>query len=185
MTLTHQYHAALALAYELHRDQTRKGSEVPYISHLLAVSALVLEHGGDEDQAIAGLLHDALEDQGDKITADQIEDRFGLRVRRIVEACGEADKALSWKERNQRYIEHLRTAPDDAVLVSLCDKVHNATAMADDHADSGPQFWSRFNAGYEEQSWKYNQLLEAFKARAANPHLVARLERAMQRMGMA
>jgi (p)ppGpp synthase/HD superfamily hydrolase len=122
---------ALELAMNLHRDQKRKGTDIPYITHLWAVASIVGENGGTEDQVIAALLHDAIEDQGDKISQEQIEEQFGTRVAEIVKACTDADSQQKkaekgdlekWRERKQRYIEHLRSAPHYVKLVSAADK---------------------------------------------------------------
>src|ERR1051325_6799957 len=118
-------------AARLHREQTRKGTEIPYVSHLLAVSALILEHGGDEDQAIAGLLHDAAEDQGGQARLAEIESMFGPGVSRIVADCTDSwtDPKPPFRERKEAYLAHLPQKPQRSLLVSLADKTHNATAI--------------------------------------------------------
>ena len=128
-----QLHAALDYAADAHQTQARKGSTIPYLSHLLGVSSLVIEYGGDEDQAIAGLLHDAIEDCGAKHEAI-ISDRFGPRVARIVRACTDADSFPKppWRARKEAYLRHLETADRDALLVSCCDKLHNARTIVTD-----------------------------------------------------
>jgi (p)ppGpp synthase/HD superfamily hydrolase len=152
-----RYIDALGWAAELHSFQTRKGKSVPYISHLIAVSALVWEDGGTEDQAIAGLLHDAIEDQ--KQTHASIQQRFGPTVADIVQACTDTDgptaagaTKLPWIERKTAYIEKLATKPQEAWLVTAADKAHNARDMVLD-ADRHPDSWDRFRAGLDGSSW--------------------------------
>ena len=142
---------ALVLAAQVHATQRRKDASagkapvVPYVAHLLEVAALVWSGGGDEDQAIAGLLHDALDDQSDKVTADDIEKRFSVRVRDIVEACSDGETGGertrgNWHERKQAYLDRLKTESEDALLVSVADKVSNARAIVD-AIDAGYDVW--------------------------------------------
>lgn len=166
MELTVRYDQALVWAAELHRHQQRKGTGIPYVSHLLAVSSLVLQHGGDEDQAVAGLLHDSIEDQG--VTDEQIDQRFGARVATMVRACTDADTMPKppWRERKVAYIAHLAGAPADALLVSLADKAHNARTIAEDVARAGDAYFGNFLGGRDGTRWYYRRLLDAFTARA-------------------
>ena len=167
MKMSARFADAFAFANELHRDQTRKGNTIPYISHLMSVSALVLEHGGDEDQAIAGLLHDAVEDQGGLATARLIEEKFGRRVRDIVLACTDAapepgERKIQWAERKQAYVEHLPTLPEDAAVVVVCDKLHNLACLIADLEREGPGTLDRF----EQPSglvWYYASVAEALE----------------------
>ena len=161
-----RYIEALGWAAELHRRQQRKGKPVPYIAHLIAVSALIWEDGGDEDQAIAGLLHDAIEDAG--VNASQIAARFGDRVAQIVVACTDTTGAVvaggekePWLLRKTRYIEHLQSAQPDALLVSAADKAHNARDMVLD-ARRDAAMWSKFNAGLEGSAWYLLRLHQTF-----------------------
>ena len=133
--MSDRFNRALSLASSLHASQARKGGEVPYIAHLLAVCALVLEAGGDEDLAIAALLHDAVEDQGGESTLLIIRQRFGDRVADVVNGCTDTDETPKppWKQRKQDYLDHLRGAPDDVRLVSAADKVHNARSILFDY----------------------------------------------------
>lgn len=158
---------ALALAHDLHATQRRKGSDIPYLSHLMAVSALVMENGGDEDQAIAALLHDAVEDQGGPETAEMIRARFGDRVAAIVLACTDsvAEPKPDWATRKRAYIAGIATKPADAILVTLADKVHNAQAITDDRARVGEAVWDRFTASRDEVLWYYRSLHAALAAR--------------------
>ena len=141
---------AAAFAFALHADQRRKGTNIPYIAHLMSVAALVIEHGGDEEQAIAGLLHDAIEDMGAE-QEDIIKERFGLRVVAIVRACTDADVIPKppWHERKEQYIEHLEQVGEDVLLVSACDKLHNARAIVQRSEDPGPDVFARFAGGPE------------------------------------
>lgn len=143
-----RFREALTYASELHECQPRKGTEIPYLAHLLSVAALVLEDGGDEDEAIAALLHDAVEDQGGKPTLDAIRSRFGERVAHIVEACSDTDTwpKPPWRERKERYIEYLEAACPGVLRVSLADKLHNARAIVLDYRQMGDPLWSKFNA---------------------------------------
>ncbi len=147
--LTEQFDEALAYAAELHRNQTRKGEDgIPYVGHLLSVSSLVIEAGGSQTQAIAALLHDAVEDQGGPPTLAAIESRFGAEVAKIVSECSDTDEVPKppWEERKQRYIDHLGEASDDTILVSLADKLDNARAILRDYRDCGDELWQRFSA---------------------------------------
>lgn len=178
--LSNRFGAALQFAESCHRQQTRKGSGVPYVAHLLAVTALVLEHGGDEDQAIAALLHDAVEDQGGLEMADRIRLRFGERVAAIVLACTDCvvTPKPPWRARKEAYIATLPDKPDDAILVTLADKTHDALAIAEDRRTVGETVWERFTGGHEGTVWYYRTLADALSARAPGP-LADRLQRAV------
>jgi GTP pyrophosphokinase len=161
-------HAALDYAADAHQTQARKGSAIPYLSHVLGVSSLVIEYGGDEDQAIAGLLHDVLEDCGAE-HAEPIRERFGARVLSMVEACtdGTPDatgQKAPWRERKQAYLEHLETVAQDVLLVSACYKLHNARAIAGDLA-SGQDVFARFKGGRDGTLWYYQNLVGIFEDR--------------------
>ncbi|WP_417723705.1 HD domain-containing protein [Salipiger sp.] len=169
--LTDRFDDALTLAARLHRSQSRKGSGAPYISHLMAVCALVLEYGGDEDQAIAGLLHDAVEDQGGAAMLAEIEAAFGPRVARMVRECSDAEdqSRIPWRTRKEDYLTGLATKSADALLVTTCDKLHNATAILEDLRRHGPEVWDRFTAGRDGTLWYYDGLARAITARDAAP----------------
>ena len=167
-----RFRDALVWAAELHEDQKRKGGDVPYVSHLIGVAAIVLEHGGDEDQAIGALLHDALEDQAHKMSPNEIRARFGDRVEAIVEACTDGNPEeqrdrdpARWRVRKQIYIDQVATKPADALLVSMADKLYNARAILEDFREIGDKLWPRFTAGRVGNLWYYRALLTAFKAR--------------------
>ncbi len=178
--LTSRYTEALDYAREQHARQTRKGTQVPYLSHLLGVSSLVLDHGGDEDQAIAGLLHDVIEDCGAHHEAT-VRHRFGERVARIVLACTDSTqegkaaldtpeaKFADWHRRKQAYLEHLRHTEGDALLVSCCDKLHNARAIVADLEDPavGVAVFDRFTAKRDGTLHYYHGISDIFTARGA------------------
>ena len=152
----------------MHRHQTRKGKTTPYIAHLLGVTGIVLDYGGDEDQAIAALLHDAAEDQGGRARLADIRRKFGARVARIVDGCTDTyeDPKPPWLERKSEYLKHLRSAPADVRLVSAADKLHNAREILNDIRTS-PQsnVWHRFRGGKQGTVWYYRQLAREFRAR--------------------
>jgi (p)ppGpp synthase/HD superfamily hydrolase len=177
--LTAAFDSALLYATQVHGGQTRKGTPVPYVSHLLGVAALVLEDGGDEDEAIAALLHDACEDQGGWSRLLDIRARFGERVGDVVEALTDSFEQPKppWRDRKEAYLEHLRNEEDQGVLrVSLADKVNNSRAIVMDLRELGPSVWDRFNAGRDDQLWWYDSLVEAFRGRTGSP-LEVELER--------
>lgn len=163
--LSSQFENAFNFAVQLHASQKRKGSGIPYISHLMAVAALVLEDGGDEDQAIAALLHDAVEDQGGKKTLQEIQRRFGDRVALIVEGCSDSfyTPKPPWRKRKETYINHLRLAPKDVRRVSLADKLHNVQSILRDLRQEGETVWQRFNGGKDGTLWYYNSLVDIFQ----------------------
>ena len=166
-----RYSAALAFASELHGSQVRKGTSVPYIAHLLSVSALVLEAGGDEDAAIAALLHDAVEDQGGRPMLERIRARFGDAVAGIVEACTDAEVTPKppWRQRKEAYLAAIPHKSAPALLVSIADKVHNAGAILRDYTQLGEAVWTRFAGGREGTLWYYRSLADAFRGRAPAP----------------
>ena len=167
--LTGRFSEALVLATALHRDQVRKGGAIPYISHLLAVCSIVLEHGGDEDEAIAALLHDGPEDQGGEATLELIGRLFGGRVMSIVSGCSDTFETPKppWLERKQAYLDHLASedVPRSVLLVSAADKLHNLLTTIDDLESVGAALWLRFNSTPEQQVWYYRSLAEVYRAR--------------------
>jgi (p)ppGpp synthase/HD superfamily hydrolase len=169
--LTHRFVDALAFAMEAHGDQTRKGGDIPYVSHLLGVASLVLEAGGDEDMAIAGLLHDTIEDTA--TTFADIDDRYGPRVAGIVYGCSDTDEMPKppWRARKERYIAHLMqpSTHSDVLAVSLADKLHNARSMLADYRSFGEEVSRRFNSGPSDQLWYYQTLAGIFQARIPGP----------------
>jgi (p)ppGpp synthase/HD superfamily hydrolase len=175
---------AFQYAAELHKVQLRKGTSIPYISHLMAVAGIVLEHGGDEDQVIAALLHDAIEDHPQAgLTRQQIREQFGKRVLAFVEACTDSDTIPKppWRERKERYLEHVRKAPLEALLIPLADKVHNARAILADYRQIGEEIWERFEARKEGTLWYYRSLADILSTRSPGP-LAEELERVVGEM---
>lgn len=165
--LTERFLAAVALASQVHGHARRAGTEIPYLAHLLVVTGLVIEDGGDEDEAIAAMLHDAVEDGGGRPLLARIERSFGPRVAEIVEALSDSldpDPDESWIDRKRRYLEHLDACADDGILrVGLADKVHNARSIVRDYREEGQRLWQRFTQKTaREQLWYYGALLELF-----------------------
>jgi (p)ppGpp synthase/HD superfamily hydrolase len=180
--LGERFQRALELALELHRDQVRKGPKpIPYIAHLLGVASIVLEDGGDEDEAIAALLHDGPEDQGGRATLERIRAEFGERVAAIVEGCSDTleQPKPPWRARKERYLAHLEEASPDVLHVSLADKVHNARAILGDYREVGEELWSRFRGTREESLWYYRALAELFSRRRPG-RLAEELERTVE-----
>lgn len=182
--LGQKFDEALALASELHREQNRKESPIPYISHLMAVAGIVMEanayHPMDnvEDVAIGALLHDAVEDQGHKIDLEMVEHKFGATVKRIVEECSDAivtnqgENKPPWKERKERYLSKISSKSKETLLVSCADKLHNARCIMFDFDRVGERVWDRFTAGKEGTVWYYESLVREFsRAWAGNPLL--------------
>ncbi|HEX7338686.1 MAG TPA: HD domain-containing protein [Rhodanobacteraceae bacterium] len=188
--------AALALAHDAHRTQKRKGTDIPYISHPMAVASLVLEYGGTETQAMAALLHDAIEDGGEDYD-NRIGEAFGAQVLDIVRDCtdGTAEakavartpeaKRAAWKARKLAYLEHLEAKPATApsLLVSACDKLHNARAIVSDLHAVGGEVFERFKAGREGTLWYYGELARIFADKGTAPaQSLARTVDAMRRL---
>ena len=161
---------AFLLAAEKHKDQTRKASTIPYLAHLMGVASLVLEAGGNEDLAIAALLHDLVEDCGGAPVLKEIRRRFGPRVAKVVEGCTDTDTYPKppWRERKENYIRHLKRADADTRLVSAADKLNNVRSILSDYRELGESVWSRFNGGREGTLWYYRNLRDEFLRRRAN-----------------
>jgi len=206
MELTNRYAEALQLAYKLHKKQYRKGTEIPYLSHLLAVSAIVMEHGGSEDEAIAALLHDAVEDAGKELQSvgevlgdpdltqaeagtrvlEYIRELFGETVAHIVRECSDAETypKPAYQKRKQDYLSRLREAPPPARLVSAADKLHNLRAIVADYRAHGEALWKRFVSevsSTEEKRrltlWYYRELAREFSSERGPRVIGAELER--------
>ncbi len=184
--LGERFDRAFLLASELHRRQVRKESGVPYVSHLLAVAALAIEHGAAEDQAIAALLHDAVEDQGGLPTAARIREQFGQHVHDLVMALTDAAVTPKppWRARKEAYLRHLAQAPAEVLLVSCCDKIHNARCIVADHRQVGPALLQRFSGGRDGTLWYYRELATVFGQRgpATPAALLRELSDTMQRL---
>lgn len=182
-----RFAAALFFVTELHAAQTRKGTDIPYVSHLMSVASLVLEHGGTADEAIGALLHDSVEDQGEHYPGGAaalravIDEAFGPAVLAIVNGCTDADTfpKPAWRERKERYIAHLAGASPSVRLVSCADKLHNARAILSDLRTVGGAVFARFNAGRDGALWYYRQLANAF-LELGPPSLAAELGRTVQ-----
>jgi (p)ppGpp synthase/HD superfamily hydrolase len=161
---------AFDCAARKHRDQTRKASTIPYVAHLMGVASLVLEAGGDEDLAIAALLHDVVEDCGGAPMLKEIRRRFGPRVAKVVDGCTDADTYPKppWRERKEKYIGHLESADADTQLVSAADKLNNVRSIISDYRAIGESVWSRFNGKRDGTLWYYRTLRDVFLRRKRN-----------------
>lgn len=163
--LSERFSEALVFAEKLHRKQTRKGAGTPYIAHLLGVASLVLEAGGDEDEAIAALLHDAVEDQGGIKTRDEIYEKFGDRVTAIVVGCSDSfdgEAKPPWRERKETYVNHFQSASKSTKLVSMADKLYNLRTLLKDYRQIGDELWDRFQGKKSGTLWYYHALLAEF-----------------------
>jgi (p)ppGpp synthase/HD superfamily hydrolase len=167
-----------------HRDQARKSTVLPYILHPMGVASLVLEAGGDEEQAIAALLHDVPEDCGGEPRLVEILEMFGTRVERIVRGCSDSlvadpeDKA-PWRERKQAHIDHIKTADMDTLIVTAADKTHNGRAIATDLQSIGAAVWDRFNGDSEDILWYYTSFYDELAKRDVTPALLNPLKSAI------
>ncbi|OKH21456.1 phosphohydrolase [Hydrococcus rivularis NIES-593] len=181
--LTSRFEEALIYATQLHACQIRKASGVPYISHLLSVTALVLEDGGNEDEAIAALLHDAIEDQGGDKIRQEIYQKFGESVASIVEECTESDTIPKppWKERKLAAIARLRDASPQVRRVIIADKLHNARSILVDWHRYGEEIWTRFKGGKEGTLWFYRAIIESDRNRGFNV-LTEELDRVVKQL---
>jgi GTP pyrophosphokinase len=164
----------------------RKATEIPYLAHLLGVASIALEYGANEDEAIAALLHDAVEDAGGAERLEDIRRRFGEAVAKIVDECSDTDEIPKppWRERKEKYIEHVTHASKSAQLVSAADKLHNARSILKDYRAVGEALWSRFNGGREGTLWYYRALADAFRS-VENNELVDELERVVREIELA
>jgi (p)ppGpp synthase/HD superfamily hydrolase len=171
MALSARFEEALVYAARLHAGQTRKGTDIPYIGHLLGVTSIVLQNGGDEDQAIAALLHDAVEDAGGVETLEQIRSRFGEAVAGIVAGCTDSwtTPKPEWRPRKEAYIAHLAHASQDELLVAAADKLHNAQTILNDYRVMGEAVWDRFTGRKEGTLWYYHTLVDTLRARYPSP----------------
>jgi (p)ppGpp synthase/HD superfamily hydrolase len=164
---------ASTYAAEVHQEDMRKATTIPYLSHLWSVAALVLQQGGDDRQVAAALLHDIVEDHGGTARLDEVRARFGDDVAGLVEGLSDsvADTTFGeakppWRERKERYLRHLATADQRVALVSACDKLHNARCILADLRELGPAIWERFTtSGPEEQLWYYESLARVLRTR--------------------
>jgi (p)ppGpp synthase/HD superfamily hydrolase len=180
--LTTRFDEAFRYARQLHQNQMRKGTSIPYIAHLMAVSALVVEHGGNEDQAVAGLLHDAAEDQGGAQRLAEIRAKYGDAVADIVADCTDAwtEPKPPFRPRKEAYLRTLLSKPRTSLLVSLADKTHNAEAILFDYRVLGDSLWDRFNGGADGTRWYYGALAKCFARSMPDCRLSDRLTRAVE-----
>ena len=185
--LSIQYYRAFEYANQWHRDQARKSTTLPYILHPMGVASLVLEAGGDEEQAIAALLHDVPEDCGGEARLTEILEMFGPRVEAMVRGCSDSlvaekeDKA-PWRERKQAHIDHVATAHMDTLIVTAADKTHNGRAIATDLQTIGDEVWNRFNASRDDIIWYYSTFYSELEKRGVTPALLNPLRTAIEVM---
>jgi len=175
--LTERFTEAVEYARQLHTE-FRKGTDVPYMAHLLGVASLVMGEAGGrvpvtEDMVIAALLHDTVEDHGGMPRLREVEQYFGANVARMVAGLSDTfaddhDKKEGWEERKVSYIERLRGEPDDVLLISAADKLYNAKSILDDYLVIGDAVWERFKRGADKQLWYFDELLAVFRAHPAN-----------------
>jgi (p)ppGpp synthase/HD superfamily hydrolase len=182
MRLSHQFEKALTYATRIHGGQLRKKTRIPYIAHILGVAAIAMEYGANEREAIAALLHDAVEDCGGAKRLCDIERKFGKDVARIVDGCTDTDQTPKppWLERKKAYLAHVRHAPTATKLVSASDKLHNVRAILMDYRKEGKRLWSRFNGGKQGALWYYRALVNAFNGKSRKlSELVQELDRTL------
>ncbi len=184
MALSVHFDEALVYATRLHAGQVRKGTSVPYIAHLLAVAGIVLDYGGTESEAIAALLHDAVEDQGGAPTREEIRRRFGAEVVAIVDGCSDTDQTPKppWQARKEAYIARLPHETAAVRLVSTADKLHNARDILAAYRALGEALWGRFNGGRDGTLWYYRALVQAYRAAETAPPLVDELDRVVSEL---
>ena len=175
MAFSNRLEDAFALAHSLHRDQTRKGSDLPYITHPMAVAAIVGEYGGDENQIIAALLHDAVEDQGGSETLVLIRERFGEEVAEHVDGCTDAydDPKPPWQERKTAFIDSVQAVPSSTRLIVAADKLHNMQSMIRDFSQVENELWDRFSQPKEKTLWYYTEVMRVLSTGWEHPILHA------------
>jgi (p)ppGpp synthase/HD superfamily hydrolase len=180
MQLTERFNEALQYAVQLHAGQVRKVSGEPYVAHLLGVTSNALDYGADEDEAIAALLHDAIEDQGGIATGEEIERRFGPAVAAIVRGCTDSDTMSKppWQERKDAFLARLAHASPSIRLVVAADKLHNVRSLLRDYRSQGEAIWRHFKGGREKTLWYYRAVAEVLKISGTTP-LVEELDRAV------
>jgi GTP pyrophosphokinase len=181
--LTDRFQNALAYAATLHGKQTRKASGEPYLSHLLAVAALVMENGGNEDECIAALLHDAAEDQGGRPILKEIQERFGAKVATIVEGCSDTFETPkpAWRVRKETHITHLQTESPSVRLITAADKLHNIRSILREYRRQGETLWSCFHGGRDGTLWYYRAVVTVLR-QTGNSLLIEELERAVDEL---
>ena len=165
LTTTDRFASAMAYAYQVHSGQRRKGTGIPYIAHILGVTAIAMEYGADEDQSIGALLHDAAEDGGGEATLAEIRARFGDVVAEIVLGCSDSlvedpEDKLPWQERKENYLAHLESASQSVCLVSAADKLHNVRSIIRDYHEHGEAIWDRFQGSRDGTLWYYETVAD-------------------------
>ena len=183
MRLSPHFEKALTYATRIHGGQLRKKTRIPYIAHIIGVAAIAMEYGANETEAIAALLHDAVEDCGGAKRLRDIDRKFGKKVARIVAGCTDTDRTPKppWLERKKAYVAHVRHAPMPTKLVSASDKLHNVRAILMDYRKEGERLWSRFNGGKQGALWYYRALVKAFTGQRIEP-LVQELNRTLTQL---
>jgi GTP pyrophosphokinase len=179
MALTPRFTEAFAFAANLHRDQLRKGPfPIPYLGHLLSVAAIVIDFGGNEDEAVAALLHDAVEDQGGSTTRQMIHRLFGENVAAIVDGCSDTDQVPKppWQARKEQYIAHLGGASPSVLLVSAADKLANGRSLLTDVREIGDAVWSRFTGTKQQTLWYYREIVRVLQGTVVNRSLLRELD---------
>jgi (p)ppGpp synthase/HD superfamily hydrolase len=190
--LTPRFTQAVDYARQVH-IVLRKGTQLPYMAHLLGVASLVLGESGHvpflvtEDMVIAALLHDAVEDEGGLPRLRDIEARFGKDVARIVEGCTDsfeedANKKQEWEVRKSSYIERLWNEPPDTLLVVVADKLYNARAILDEYRQIGPEVWSRFKRGRKQQLWYFDEVIKVYEQKCPNWRIVQELKQTVKKL---
>src|SRR6188474_921063 len=171
---TDRFASAMAYAYQVHSGQRRKGAGIPYFAHVLGVTAIAMEYGADEDEAIGALLHDAAEDGGGEATLAEIRARFGDAVGDIVLGCSDSlvedpEDKLPWRERKENYLAHLENASQSVCLVSAADKLHNVRSIIRDYHQHGDEIWPRFQGRRDDTLWYYETVAHALARRYHSP----------------
>jgi (p)ppGpp synthase/HD superfamily hydrolase len=183
MDLSPKFEEALVYATRVHGGQLRKKTKIPYIGHLLGVTAIAMEYGANETEAIAALLHDAVEDCGGPERQREIEEKFGKEVGAIVAGCTDTDQTPKppWRERKEKYIAHLKNASASTRLVSASDKLHNSQAIVHNLREEGDEVWERFKSGKDGALWYYRALVTAFREHGDSA-LIDELDRVVSEM---
>jgi (p)ppGpp synthase/HD superfamily hydrolase len=182
--LTLRFSQALVYAADAHKDQTRKGTNVPYVAHVLAVSALALENGATEDEAIAALLHDTAEDCGGEARLHDVRERFGATVADIVWGCSDTMETPKppWRVRKEAYLHRLDAESPSVLLVSACDKLHNVRSLLVSVRNDGEAAWARFKGGKDGTLWYYRAALATLKRLGVSPRLAHELEISLEEL---
>lgn len=186
--ITPRLYEALQFTFNLHGRDARKAGNVPYMAHLLSVCAMAQGDGGDEDEAIAALLHDTLEDKPEETNRTEIAERFGERVAAIVETSTDTPPDYKggakppWRQRKQAYLVHVRSADPGLLRVTVADKIDNARSILADYARMGDELWKRFKVGREDQLWYYESAVAAYDEAGFRGPLLEELRRLVNEM---